>query len=135
MISTVLLMDPGGERLGLGWLSRKLSNLRLAIGLQVGMAPGIRNRDPDAGCRILARFRGVILLAGLKRSILGWRGGGERNLQGTRRCRLHRTRRAITQPVIDGFATDGFATDGFATDGFATDGLATIREISRFASI
>jgi hypothetical protein len=48
------------------------------------------------------RFRGVILLAGLKRSILG---GGDRKLQGTRRCRLHRPWRAITQPVIDGLAT------------------------------
>jgi hypothetical protein len=42
------------------------------------------------------------VLAGLKRSILG---GGERNLQGTRRCRLHRPWRAITQPVTDGWAT------------------------------
>jgi hypothetical protein len=36
--------------------------------------------------------------------------GGERNLQGTRRGRLHRPWRAITQPVTDGWATDGWAT-------------------------
>src|ERR1035437_7609731 len=58
--------------------------------------------DQGACCWRKRRFRGVILLAGLKRSILG---GGERNLQGTRRCRLHRPWRAITQPVTDGWAT------------------------------
>src|ERR1700689_2778 len=47
--------------------------------------------------------RSVVLLAGLERSILG---RGERNLQGTRRCRLHRPWRAITQPVTDGWATN-----------------------------
>lgn len=72
------------------------------VPISLGQGPGFQNRVGHARWRVPSAFSGVILLAGLKRSILG---GGERHHQGTRRCRLHRPWRVVTQPVTDGWAT------------------------------